>query len=262
MQRLKDKVAIVTGGGGGIGAATARRLVQEGARVVVADIDVERAAQVASALGDAACAVCYDAADAASIEALVGQAVERYGQLHILHNNAALTDPAVQAHDTTATDIPLDIWNAILNVNLTGYLVACRFAIPHMVRAGGGSIINTVSNSGLVGDTARIAYGTSKAGAMALTRSIATQYGRDGVRCNAISPGVILTPALEAAVPAIRANAMRHVLTRRLGTPDDVAALVAYLASEEAGYMTGQCISLDGGRLAHQPHYADFLPAT
>lgn len=261
MQRLTGKVAIVTGGAGGIGAATAQRLVQEGARVVVADIDQVRARRVAAELGGAAFAIQYDASDVASIEALIEQAVSHFGALHILHNNAALTDPAVQARDTTATDIPFEIWNAILNVNLTGYLAACRFAIPHMVRADGGSIINTVSNSGLVGDTARIAYGTSKAGAMALTRYIATQYGRDGVRCNAISPGVILTPALEAAVPEIRANAMRHVLTRRLGVPNDVAALVAYLASEEAGYMTGQCISLDGGRLAHQPHYADFLPA-
>ncbi|MES2263887.1 MAG: SDR family oxidoreductase [Pseudomonadota bacterium] len=260
MQRLQDKVAIVTGGGGGIGAATARRLAQEGAQVVIADIDGARAAQVADAIGAAALAVQYDAADTASIEAMIAQTVTHFGRLHILHNNAALTDPAVQALDTTATEIPFDTWNAILNVNLTGYLAACRYAIPHMVDAGGGSIINTVSNSGLVGDTARIAYGSSKAGAIALTRYVATQYGRLGIRCNAISPGVILTPAMEAAVPEIRANAMRHVLTRRLGVPDDVAALVAYLSSEEAGYLTGQCISIDGGRLAHQPHYADFLP--
>lgn len=260
MQRLRDKVAIITGGGGGIGSATARRLVQEGARVVIADLNRQSAERVAAELGSVALAVQYDAADVSSIEALVSKTISHFGQLHILHNNAAVTNPTIQKHDTTATEIPFDIWNTVLNVNLTGYLAGCKFAIPHMIAAGGGSIINTASNSGLVGDTARIAYGTSKGGIIALTRFIATQYGRSGIRCNTISPGVVLTPALEAAVPEIKINAMRHVLTKRLGTPEDIAALVAYLASEEAGYITGQCISIDGGRLAHQPHYADFLP--
>jgi NAD(P)-dependent dehydrogenase (short-subunit alcohol dehydrogenase family) len=149
MHRLTGRVAIITGGGGGIGAAVARRFVSEGARVAVADIIENSARKVADDLGDSAIAVQFDAAEPDQVKALVERTVAQWGRLDILHNNAALTDPARQRQDTTATDIPLEIWNATMTINATGYLLGCKYAIPHMIAAGGGSIINTASGSGV-----------------------------------------------------------------------------------------------------------------
>ena len=257
MSRLAGKVAIVTGGGGGIGSAVARRLVAEGARVAVADIFEESARRAAEPLGDAAIAVAFDAASADSVKALVEQTVAHFGKLDILHNNAAMTDPAKSAQDTTATDIPLGIWQEILDVNLTGYLLGCRYAIPHMIANGGGSIVNTASNSGTAGDLARIAYGSTKGAIITLTRYVATQHGSQNIRCNSIAPGVVLTEALDKTVPGLKDIIKRHILTPEFGTPDDIAALVAFLASDESRYITGENISISGGGLIHQPHYAD-----
>jgi NAD(P)-dependent dehydrogenase (short-subunit alcohol dehydrogenase family) len=262
MQRLSGKVAIVTGGGGGIGSATAARFAREGARVVCADIDLESAQRAVDALPGEGLAVRFDAADAGSIEAMVERTVEHFGRLDILHNNTAITDPRLHGQDRTLLDIPLDIWRQTLEVNLTGYMLACRFAVPHMIAAGGGSIINTASGSGTLGDLARIAYGTSKAGVINLSRYIATQYGRQGVRCNCIAPGLIVTPAMQATVPEIEAFANKYVLTRRLGVPEDVAALAAFLASDESGYITGECIGLNGGKNSCQPHFAELFQQT
>jgi len=261
MQRLTGKVAIVTGGGGGIGAAVAARLVQEGALVAVADLFEASARKAAAPLGESAIAVQFDAADAASVQAMIERTVAHFGRLDVLHNNAALTDPERQNQDTTATDIPLDIWNATMTVNVTGYLLGCKYAIPHMIKAGGGSIINTASGSGVAGDLARIAYGSSKGAIIAMTKYVATQYGRQNIRCNAIAPGVILTAALEATVPGLKEMIARHVLTPRFGTPEDIGALVAFLASDESGYITGESIGINGGSLSHQPHYADLADA-
>ena len=257
MNRLAGKVAIVTGGGGGIGSAVARRLVAEGARVAVADIFEESAKRAAEPLGDAAIAVAFDAADADSVKALVEQTVSHFGKLDILHNNAAMTDPVKSAQDTTAIDIPLAIWQEILDVNLTGYLLGCRYAIPHMIANGGGSIVNTASNSGTAGDLARIAYGSTKGAIITLTRYVATQHGSQNIRCNSIAPGVVLTEALDKTVPGLKEIIKRHILTPEFGTPDDIAALVAFLASDESRYITGENISISGGGLIHQPHYAD-----
>lgn len=259
MRRLEGKVAIVTGGGGGIGAATARRLASEGARVAVADIFEDAAVRAAGPLGEAGLAVRFDAADPVSVEAMVGRTVAHFGRLDILHNNAAMTDPAKHPLDTDAVNIPLAIWREILDVNLTGYLLGCKYAIPHMVRSGGGSIINTASNSGSAGDLARIAYGSSKGAIITLTKYVATQHGRDNIRCNSVAPGVVLTEALDKTVPGLKEIIKRHVLTPEFGTPDDIAALVAFLASDESRYITGENISISGGGLIHQPHYADLL---
>jgi len=257
MRRLEGRIAIVTGGAGGIGAATARRLSDEGAAVVVADIDRAAAELVASQIGGDASAFHFDAGDAASIEALIEATVARYGKLDILHNNAALTRPEVVRSDSTAPQISLEVWDAVMNVNLRGYLVGCKLAIPHMLRSGGGAIVNTASGSGLAGDLSRIAYGTSKAGIMSLTRYVATQHGRQGIRCNAIAPGLIVTESTRSAVPELLSIIARHVLTPRLGKPEDVAALVAFLASDEAGFINGETICCNGGSLIHQPHMAD-----
>ena len=259
MKRLGGKVAIVTGGGGGIGSAVARRMVSEGARVVIADLFEDSARRAAEPLGDAALAVQFDAADPESVRALVDRAVDHFGRLDILHNNAAMTDPVKSAQDTTAPDIPIGIWREILDVNLTGYLLGCKYAIPRMIETGGGAIVNTASNSGSAGDLARIAYGSSKAAIIGLTRYIATQHGRQNIRCNSIAPGVVLTEALEKTVPGLKEMIHRHILTPEFGTPDDIAALVTFLASDEERYITGENISISGGGLVHQPHYADLL---
>ncbi len=256
MRRLEDRVAIITGGAGGIGAATARRLVAEGAKVVIADIDEKRAHEVAAEFGDRGLALVCHAEDTDSIKAMIDAAASHFGRIDILHNNAALTSEK-QHLDTTAPDIPFEIWDLTLDINLRSYLAGCKYAIPYMIKNGGGAIINTASGSGMAGDLSRIAYGTSKGGIIAMTKYVATQHGRDGIRCNAISPGLIVTPAAEKIVPELINIISHHVLTKRLGRPDDIAALVAFLASDEAGYITGQNFCCDGGGLAHQPHTYD-----
>ncbi len=261
MHRLSGKVAIITGGGGGIGSAVARRFVSEGARVAIADIFEESARKAAEPLGENALAIQFDAADAGSIKSMVDLTVAHFGRLDILHNNAALTDPPRQQQDTTATDIPLEIWNATIAINLTGYMLGCKYAIPHMIASGGGSIINTASGSGVAGDLARIAYGSTKGAIITMTKYVATQYGHQRIRCNAIAPGVVLTAALEATVPGLKEIIGRHVLTPEFGTPDDIAALAAFLASDESRYITGESIGINGGSLSHQPHYADLRQA-
>jgi NAD(P)-dependent dehydrogenase (short-subunit alcohol dehydrogenase family) len=259
MNRLEGKVAIVTGGGGGIGSAVARRLVSEGAKVAIADLFLDSAERAAQPLGENALALQFDAADPESVKAMVEATVSRFGRLDILHNNAAMTDPLKAPQDTTAVGIPLEIWREILDVNLTGYMLGCKYAIPHMIAGGGGSIVNTASNSGTAGDLARIAYGSSKGGIITLTRYVATQHGRQNIRCNSIAPGVVLTEALDRTVPGLKEIIKRHILTPEFGTPDDIAALVAFLASDESRYITGENISISGGGLVHQPHYADLI---
>src|SRR5690606_9478593 len=257
--RLAGKVAIITGGGGGIGSAVARRIVAEGGKVAIADVIMESAQAVAELLGDAALAITFDASDAASVEAMVEQTVSHFGKLDILHNNAAMTDPAKHPFDTDAVDIPIEIWDEIIDINLRGYLLGCKYAIPHMLKAGGGSIVNTASNSGSAGDLARIAYGSSKGAIIAMTKSIATQHGKQNIRCNSVAPGVVLTEALERTVPGLKKIIQRHILTPEFGEPEDIASLVVYLASDESRYITGENISISGGGLSHQPHYADLM---
>jgi NAD(P)-dependent dehydrogenase (short-subunit alcohol dehydrogenase family) len=259
MTRLAGKVAIITGGGGGIGSAVARRFVSEGARVAVADLFLPSAQLVADALGDAAIAVPFDASSPASVEAMVETTVKHFGQINILHNNAAMTDPEKSQRDTDAVTIPVDIWDEIIDVNLRGYMLGCKYAIPHMITGGGGSIINTASNSGSAGDLARIAYGASKGAIITMTKYIATQHGMQNIRCNSVAPGVVLTEALSKTVPGLADIIKRHILTPEFGIPDDIAALVAFLASDESRYITGENISISGGGLSHQPHYADLM---
>jgi NAD(P)-dependent dehydrogenase (short-subunit alcohol dehydrogenase family) len=258
MRRLEGKVAIVTGGGGGIGSVTAKRLVEEGAKVVCADISLESAQRAASLLNDNGLAIEFDASDPDSVKAMVDKTVAHFGRLDILHNNTAVTDPAIQQYDKTAVDIPLDVWQKTLDVNLTGYLLTTRFAVPYMIESGGGSIINTASGSGLKGDLSRIAYGSTKGAVITMSKYVATQHGRQGIRCNAIAPGVIVTPALEATAPEIKEVIGKYTLTPRLGTPEDIAALVAFLGSDESGYITGTCIEINGGTSSCQPHFAEF----
>jgi NAD(P)-dependent dehydrogenase (short-subunit alcohol dehydrogenase family) len=190
------------------------------------------------------------------VRKLIESAIEKFGRIDVLHNNVALTSQAVQKLDTTVTDITLETWNAVMNVNVTSFLLGSKYAIPHMIKVGGGSIINTSSDSGRAGDVTRTAYGASKAAVISLTQHIATQYGLQGVRCNAITPGVIMSPAMKAD-PLLISLIKPHILTPEFGEPEDIAALAAFLASDESKYITGQAIACDGGHLAHQPQVGD-----
>jgi NAD(P)-dependent dehydrogenase (short-subunit alcohol dehydrogenase family) len=256
MRRLEGKVAIVTGGGGGIGGATAERFASEGAKVAVADIAFERAAEVADRIGPDAVAIHLDAADERSVKSMVDETVRRFGRVDVLHNNHAwLIDNMPQ--DGSVIDTPFEIWDRTMAVNLRGYFAAAKYAVPHMIAQGGGSVINMTSDSGIRADLAHICYGISNAGAIMLTRSMALQHGRQGVRCNAIAPGLIVTPAVLEVAGELVDIVHRHTPSPQLGEPRDVAALCAFLAADESRFINGQIISCDGGLLSHQPQVAD-----
>ncbi len=256
MRRLEGKIAVITGGAGGLGSATAERFVSEGATVVVADLFEDRAKDVAQRIGGGSIGLHFDCGDPASIEAGIAEVIARFGKIDILFNNAAATSKEVNLQDRTAVDIPIEIWDLVMNVNVRGVMLGCKYALPHMIAAGGGSIINTASDSGLMGDNVRIAYGTSKAAVIGLTKYVAAQHGRQGIRCNAILPGPIINDSL-AEYPDLVKRIKRQSLTSRIGIPADIAAMAAFLAADESEYITGQAYSVDGGHAAHQPQMAD-----
>lgn len=258
MKRLENKVAVVAGAATGIGAACARRFVEEGAKVIIGDLNIDTANQLADELGNAAIAVKYDAADETSIKNLIDSAVDKFGALHVLHNNVALTSKVAQTTDLNVTDISLSTWEDIMRVNTTSFLIGTKYAVPHMIASGGGAIVNTASNSGRFGDVVRTAYGASKAAVISLTQHIAVQYGKQGIRCNAIAPGVILTDAMKS-LPELVTLIEPHIVTPEFGEPHDVAALAAFLASDESRYITGQVIPIDGGASIHHPQLADIM---
>jgi NAD(P)-dependent dehydrogenase (short-subunit alcohol dehydrogenase family) len=252
---LDGKVALVTGGAGGIGAATARALAREGASVSVVDIDGSRAEQVAQAIAatdGTAFSVAADLAEEVDVAAAVTATVTRYGHLDVLHNNAAMTESDFLSRDTQVTDLALEVWERTMAVNLRSQMLMCKHAVPEMVRAGGGSIINMSSGASLKGDRTRTAYGVSKAGVNTLTMYVATSHGKQGVRVNTIVPGLIITDAVRAHLTdRMLAGLGRATLTPYVGEPEDVANLVVFLASNESRYITGQMIAIDGGMSAH-----------
>lgn len=254
---LSDRVALVTGGAGGIGRATARALSAAGACVAVVDVNGAGAREVAADLeaqGGTAIGLEADVADESSVAGMIEETVRRLGRLDLLHNNAADSDPELMARDAAIHELEAEVWDRTMRVNLRGPMLGCKHAIPVMLEQGGGVIVNTSSASGLTGDDSRAAYGASKAGLQSLTQSVATQYGKRGIRCNAIAPGVITTPALEAVIPPAQIEVYAgNTLTPRLGRPEDIAATVVFLASDAASFITGQILSVDGGLLAHHP---------
>ena len=263
MGRLDGKVAIVTGGASGIGRTSSELFAAEGAAVVVADLDDGRAQETAAvirAAGGRALGQQTDVGHPASIDAMVEAAVAEFGALHVLFNNAADTNPQTLARDGLIEHMELDLWDHTLAVDLRGAMWASKRAIPHMAAAGGGSIINTASNQALAGDMSQSAYGIAKAGIVHLSRYLATQCGHQGIRANTLSPGLILTPAVDRATPdEMRGEVMSHSPMGRLGKPEDLAYAALFLASDESTYVTGQTISVDGGQLSHLPHYASIM---
>lgn len=258
--RVEGKVAIVTGGASGIGRACAEALAREGARVLIADLDEAAAASVADGIDEAggeASAVRVDVSREEDVVRMVATAVERYGGLDVLHNNAAVTDPAHQARDGSLLDLDVETWERTFAVDLRGAMLGCKHAIPRMIEGGSGSIVNTTSNAALAGDLSLNAYAAAKGGLNSLTLSVATAFGKQGIRCNAVSPAHIDSPSLRKNVPAEVVEMLRdECLTPRLGTPEDVAALVLFLASDESAFITGQILRVDGGALSHLAHVA------
>jgi NAD(P)-dependent dehydrogenase (short-subunit alcohol dehydrogenase family) len=262
MRALENKVAIVTGAGGGIGSATAAVLAARGAKVALADIRLEAAEHAAAAIaarGGTALALAVDLCSEDSVAALVRAVIQRFGRVDILHNNAADLSPEVAGRDRDVESMDTAIWDRTFAVNLRGTMLCCKHVLPHMVAGGGGSIVNTASNLGMQGNLGQAAYAASKAAVIQLTRSIATSHGRHGIRCNTVSPGLVMTPAARDHLPPrLHEIVASETLTPYLGAPEDIAHAVAFLASEEARYLTAHNLVVDGGTAAHVPGFAEF----
>jgi NAD(P)-dependent dehydrogenase (short-subunit alcohol dehydrogenase family) len=236
---VEDKVAIVTGGASGIGAATVRLLAAEGARVVIADIDQEGAERVAAEAGGAD-AQRTDVGDLEQVRALADGVAGRYGRIDVLVNVAALLPPPAEQ----VVDIDLASWEHELRVSLTGCMLTSKFVIPHMLAGGGGSIVHFASAAAVRAMEGYTGYGVVKAGVIALSRAIAAQYGKQGIRSNTIAPGTILS---RPRPPESIERALYYGMTPELGTADDVAAAVLFLASDESKFITAQMLAVDGG---------------
>lgn len=255
--RLDGKVAIITGGAGGIGSATARLMTSRGAQVAVADIDSERAEELAGEL-DGAIAIALDLEDEASTQDMVSTAVQHFGRLDILHNNAALLGPEIAQNDGNVEAMDTALWDRTYAVNVRGTMIACRSALPHL-RESRGNVVNTVSNLALQGHMIQAAYSSSKAAIIQMTRAIAASHGKAGVRCNAVAPGMTMTPALrEAFPPPLREAVEDETLRDQLGVAEDIAEAVAFLASDAARNITGEVLVCDGGCAAHVPGISRF----
>jgi NAD(P)-dependent dehydrogenase (short-subunit alcohol dehydrogenase family) len=251
MQRLVDKVIIVAGGGTGIGAATAVRLAAEGARVVVGDIPGGVAPLVASRIdreGGQAIAVPFDITQEASVENLIGTAVRTYGGLDGIHVNAA--DLNVIMRDTDAVSVPLEVLDRTLDVNLRGHFLCTRHAVPELLKRGGGAIVYSTSTAAFGGEPERVAYAMSKSGLNALMRHVASRWGKEGIRANAVAPGLVVTEKMRTTIPPeFEAYALAATRSTRLGRPEDIAAMVALLMSADGEWINGQVLSVDGGAI-------------
>ena len=256
MRGLDGKVVVVVGGGTadsgpGNGAATAIRVADEGARVAVGDVSraaAEATVAIIAARGGDAFATAADVASADSMQDLVRAAVERYGGVDGLHVNAADMSPetlgADGEHDLLT--IPIAVWQRTIDVNLTGFLYAARAVIPELLARGGGAIVNTVSDAVYEGEPVRVAYATTKTALTAVTRHIASRWGPEGIRCNSISPGIIVRN--EELAELMRSRHGGEARTTRTGHPDDIAATAAFLLSDDGAFVNGQIWSVNGGR--------------
>lgn len=261
-KQLEGKVAVVTGAGSGIGRASASIMAARGAQVLVTDLRPEAAQETVDAIvaaGGEAHAMKVDAENPSDLRAMIAEAASRFGGVDIVHNNAALLDIEFSKCDHSLLMIDVESWDRILAVNLRSMMVSCQAAIPELIKRGGGSIINTASTLGVRGDLQLPAYSASKAGVTGLTRQIAAEFGKKRIRCNAVAPGLILTPVTEKWLPQeLKEISEDTNSTPYLGRPEDIGATVAFLASDDARYITGQTIAVDGGATMQLPTVAGY----
>jgi NAD(P)-dependent dehydrogenase (short-subunit alcohol dehydrogenase family) len=245
MQRLQDRVAVITGAGSGIGLASARRLAAEGATVVAVDID--EAAGKAAAAETGGTFVAADVADEEQVRQLFDGIAARFGRIDVAFNNAGISPPEDDSILTTG----LDAWRRVQDVNLTSVYLCCKYVLPHMRKAGKGSIINTASFVAVLGAaTSQISYTASKGGVLAMSRELGVQFAREGIRVNALCPGPVNTPLLQelfAKDPERAARRLVHVPMGRFADPEEIAAAVAFLASDDSSFITASQFLVDGG---------------
>ena len=256
MLNFKGKIVIITGAAGGIGSATAKLFIEHGATVALADIRHEDVKKVAAGLGPNAVPYHLDLAEDSSIKALISGVHSKFGRIDVLHNNAALLTPEISMADGDVETMDVAVWDQVFRVNLRGMMLMCKYALPIMVKQGGGVIINTSSNLSLQGNVVQAAYSCSKAAINQLTRAIATSHARYGVRCNAVLPGLTLTKAAREHIPAPHREAVENeTLVPFLAAPEDIAPAVLFLASDEARNITGHLLVDDGGTAIHVPGF-------
>jgi len=246
---LEGKVCLITGSGGGLGRAGALLFAKEGATLVVNDVDEKGGNETVSMIedgGSEAAFIAGDVSDDRQVQALFDSAVNRFGRLDVSYHNAGIMHP----DDLGPEDTPLEIWDRVIDINLKGVLLCCRHALPKLVESGGGSIINVASFVALMGAAnPQIAYSASKGGVLSMTREIAAQYARKGIRANALCPGPIRTPMLEYLLTddEKRDNRLNHIPMNRFGEADDIAKAALFLASDLSSYVTGAEFVVDGG---------------
>ncbi len=255
--KLEGRVAIITGAGGGLGAECARVLASHGAGVAVVDINSAAAEAVAESIrasGGKAIGVSTDVSQEADVKAMVETVVSHFGRIDVLHNNAAILNMEQRQKDRDVINMDVDAWDRAMAVNLRGAMLCCKHTVPQMLKNGGGSIIFSTSGFGWQGDVTLTAYAASKAALMALARSVAAQYGKQGIRSNAIVIGFVLNEHAQKSVPAeIKQILLDQHLTPQLGSPRQIADTVAFLASDESSFITGAVIPVDGGFSSHAP---------
>jgi len=248
-QRLANKVAVITGGGSGIGFATAQRMAAEGATIVIGDMDEASGAKAAAELGGLFVAV--NVADEAQVDNLFDTAMATYGRIDIAFNNAGISPPDDDSIETTE----LPAWQKVQDVNLKSVYLCCRAALRHMVPQGSGSIINTASFVAVMGSaTSQISYTASKGGVLEMSRELGVQFARQGIRVNALCPGPVNTPLLQelfAKDPERAARRLIHIPIGRFAEPEELAAAVAFLASDDSSFITGSTFLVDGGISGH-----------